>query len=76
MTSPAVSPRPARRFGSSHSRIAKRRSPKMMTLATPGTRFKRVADVAVEIVADEERVVPVVVGVEAEGAEKSGRAFA
>ena len=39
VTSPAVSPRPASLFGSSHSRIANRRSPKMMTSATPGTRF-------------------------------------
>ena len=38
-TSLAVMPRPASLPGSSQSRIANLRSPKMMTLPTPGTRL-------------------------------------
>ena len=47
----------------------------MMTLATPGTRFNRIAHVAIEVVADEERAVLVVLGVKAEAGEKARRAF-
>ena len=53
--------------GSSHRRIEYLRSPKMMTLPTPFTRFRRVAHVDVKVVADEQRVVAIVFSVEACG---------
>ncbi len=54
-TSSAVRARPAMRTGSSHRRMEYLRSPKMMTSATPGTRFRAVANVNIEVVAHKER---------------------
>ena len=72
-TSAAVRPAARELSGSSHKRIAKRAFAEDDDVADAGHALERVAHVAVDVVADEQRVVLVVRREEAERAEKAGR---
>ncbi len=66
-TSSAVMLRPASRSGSSHSRIAYRRSPKTNDVADAGHALQLVLDEPIDVVADEREVVFAVLGERARG---------